>query len=166
MRVAVIVNLAVLRTESRLGHLEAHRKEAEDRDPQCSARTAEPNRDRDARDVAEPDRARNLGGKRLEAAHLTGVSFARVTPSHDVNRMLKSRDRLESQPHRHEDGRHCEPDDDQWDFNAADIRRVEHDRAHKLSNRCDQLVNVLVETHESLSVGPDLLQAAKWGLGH
>ena len=54
---SVFVDHAVFRAQGRLGHLEAHRKEAEDRDPQCGARPAEPNRDRDARDVAKPDRA-------------------------------------------------------------------------------------------------------------
>ena len=93
---AVFVNDPVFRAESCLGHFEAHREKAEDRDPQRCTWAAEADRDRDTRNVAEPNRAREFGGERLERAHLARVGLARVAAAHDINRVLEARDRLKT----------------------------------------------------------------------
>ena len=136
MRVAVIVNLAVLRTESRLGHLYAHREEAEEYDPQRGTGTTDRNGDGDTGDIAEANGPRKLRCESLERAHLTRVGLTGVFAANDTNRVRETRDGLESKPHREEEGGRDQPQHDDGNLNPGNGGGEKHDRRQEIGKRC------------------------------
>jgi hypothetical protein len=114
---AVGVDLAVALAQGALGELERHPEQARADHPERRARAADRDRDRHARDVAEPDRRRERRGERLEVRDLAVVALVRVgvLATDDRDRVAEQPEVDEAHAQREEDRGADEPEDDEGD---------------------------------------------------
>src|SRR5690606_18691653 len=111
--------------------------------PEDRAGTAVVDRDRDTRDVADPDRRRKRSRQRLEVRYVTRLVRIVVLPRSHSESMTQPTDLDEAETQRQEDTHAQEGHDNDWDRFAAD-------RYAETPNVVVQQIHDLVEELHSL----------------